>query len=87
MALYKNIMPYFDELIHVYGWYLSMWFPLKIWTPKCFTITKILGTQFLNPGEDPDFICLEIPIEKSASAKKHRSWPSDNVREMILIFI
>ena len=35
MTLFNDIMPYFDELIHVYGW--NMWSPLKIWTPKNFT--------------------------------------------------
>ena len=38
MTLFYNIMPYFDEFIHVNGWNMSiMWFPLKIWRPKNFT--------------------------------------------------
>ena len=38
MTLYNDIMPYFDEFIHVYGWNMSIWWsPLKIWTPKNFT--------------------------------------------------
>ena len=46
MALYKDIMPYSDKFIHVYGWNLSiLWSPFKIWTPKNFTIAN-----FLNPG-------------------------------------
>ena len=35
MTLFNDIMPYFDEFIHVYGWNMSiLWSPLKIWTPK-----------------------------------------------------
>ena len=50
MTLYKNIMPYFDKFIHVYGWNLSiLWSPLSIWTPNNFTIANF-GTKFLNPG-------------------------------------
>ena len=38
MTLFNDIMPYFDEFIHVYGWNMSiLWSPLKIWTPKNFT--------------------------------------------------
>ena len=38
MTLINDIMPYFDEFIHVYGWNLSInVIPLKIWTPKNFT--------------------------------------------------
>ena len=41
MTLYKDIMPYFDKFIHVYGWNRSfLWAPLKIWMPKYFTIAK-----------------------------------------------
>ena len=35
MTLFNDIMPYFDEFIHVYGWNMSiLWSPLKIWTPQ-----------------------------------------------------
>ena len=38
MTLIIDIMPYFDEFLHVYGWNISIsWSPLKIWTPKNFT--------------------------------------------------
>ena len=38
MTLINDIMPYFDEFIHVYGWNMSiLWSPLQIWTPKNFT--------------------------------------------------
>ena len=38
MTLITDIMPYFDEFIHVYGWNMSiLWSPLKIWTPENFT--------------------------------------------------
>ena len=38
MTLFNEIMPYVDELIHVYGWNMGiLWYPLKIWTPKNFT--------------------------------------------------
>ena len=41
MTLYKDIMPYFDEYIHVYVWNLSrLWSPLKMWTPKNFTMAN-----------------------------------------------
>ena len=51
MPLYKDIMPYFDQFIHVYGLNLNiLWSSLKIWTPKNLTI---LDTQFLNPVLDP----------------------------------
>ena len=50
MTFYKDIMPYFDKYIHVYGWNLSiLWSPLKIWTLKILQ-WPILGTQFLIPG-------------------------------------
>ena len=52
MTLFNDIMPYFDEFIHVYGWNMSI---LCMWSPKKFGCSKILrlpilGTQFLNPG-------------------------------------
>ena len=38
MTLFNDIMPYFDEFIHVYGWNMSiLWSPLKIGTPQNFT--------------------------------------------------
>ena len=38
MTFFNDIMPYFDEFIHVYGWNMSiLWSPLKSWTPKKFT--------------------------------------------------
>ena len=38
MTLLNDIMPYFDEFIHVYGWNMSiLWSPLKMWMPKNFT--------------------------------------------------
>ena len=38
MTLFNDIMPYFDEFIHVYDGNMSiLWYPLKIWTPKNFT--------------------------------------------------
>ena len=38
MTLFNDIMPFFDDFIHVYGWNMSiLWSPLKIWTPKYFT--------------------------------------------------
>ena len=38
MTLFNDIMPYFDEFTHVYGWNMSiLWYPLKIWTPQNFT--------------------------------------------------
>ena len=41
MTFYKDIMPYFDKYKHVYGWNISiLWSPLKIWTPKIFTMAN-----------------------------------------------
>ena len=41
MTFFNDIMPYFDEFIHVYGWNMSiLWSPLKIWTPKNFTTSN-----------------------------------------------
>ena len=38
MTLFNDIMPYFDEFIHVYVWNMRiLWSPLKIWTPKNLT--------------------------------------------------
>ena len=38
MTLFNDIVPYFDEFIHVYGWNMSiLWSHLKIWMPKIFT--------------------------------------------------
>ena len=36
MTLNKDIMPYFDKFIHVYGSNLSILGSFKIWTPKKF---------------------------------------------------
>ena len=50
MTLFNDIMPYFDEFIHVYGLNMSiLWPPLKFGRPKILQL-PILGTQFLNPG-------------------------------------
>ena len=41
MTLYKNIMPYFNKEIHIYGCNLSiLWSFLKIRTIKNFTVTN-----------------------------------------------
>ena len=38
MTLFNDIMTYFDEFIHVYGWNMSiLWSPINIWMPKSFT--------------------------------------------------
>ena len=38
MTLFNDIMPYFDEFIHVYGQNMSILrSPLKVWMPKYFT--------------------------------------------------
>ena len=38
MTLNNDIMPYFDEFIHVYGWKMKiLWPPLKFWIPQNFT--------------------------------------------------
>ena len=39
---YKDIMPYFDKFIHVYGLNVNvLWSYLKIWPPQNFTIAII----------------------------------------------
>ena len=41
MTLFNDIKPDFNELIHVYGCYLStLLSPLKNWTPQNFTIVN-----------------------------------------------
>ena len=40
MALYVDIMLYFNKLILVYGYNLSMSSPLRIWMPKSFSIAN-----------------------------------------------
>ena len=53
MTLYKDIMPYLDKFIHVYGWNLSvLWSPSKIWTPKSFSIANFrhpVSKSWLRP--------------------------------------
>ena len=53
MILYKDIMPYFDKYKHVHGWNLSiLWSPLKIWTPKNFTLANFrhpVSKSWLRP--------------------------------------
>ena len=53
MALYKDIMSYFDKFIHVYGWNLSvLWYPSTIWTPKSFSIANFrhpVSKSWLRP--------------------------------------
>ena len=40
-TLLYDIIPYFGEFIHVYGWNLSiLWSPFKIWTPQNFTMAN-----------------------------------------------
>ena len=56
MTLYKDIMPYFDTFIHVYGWNLSiLWSPLIIWMPKNYTIANFghpVSKSWLRPWEE-----------------------------------
>ena len=50
MTLFNDIMPYFDEFIHVYGCNMSiLWSPFKFGCPKILQL-PILGTKFLNTG-------------------------------------
>ena len=51
MTLFNDIMPYFNEFIHVYGWNMNiLWSSLKKFgRPKILQL-PILGTLFLNPG-------------------------------------
>ena len=55
MTLYKDIMPYFGKFTKVYGYivYCILWSIYKFARPKILQL-PILGTQFLNPGSDPD---------------------------------
>ena len=47
MSMFKNIMPYFDKFILVYGWNLSiLWSPLKIWTPLKFNNCQFWAPSF-----------------------------------------
>ena len=59
MTLFKDIVPYFDNFIHVYG--RNMWSPLTIWTPKKFTIDNFRHPEFPNPGLDhPAFKLMDL---------------------------
>ena len=53
MPLYKDIMPYFDKFIHVYGFSLNiLWSSLKIWMPKNLTIVNFghpVSKSWLRP--------------------------------------
>ena len=53
MTLYKDIMPYFDKFIHVYGWNMSiLWSPSKFWTPQNFAIANFrhpVSKSWLRP--------------------------------------
>ena len=53
MTLFNNIMPYFNEFIHVYGWNMSiLWSHLKIWMPKNFTTANFrhpVSKSWLRP--------------------------------------
>ena len=57
MTLYKDIMPYFDKFIHVYGWNQSiLWSPLEIWTPTNFIIAnfgQLVFKSWLRPWVNP----------------------------------
>ena len=58
MTLYKSIMPYFDKVLHVYGWKLSkLWSPLKIWTPTTLTIAN-----FGHPAVSKSWLrpCIQV---------------------------
>ena len=61
LTLFNDIMTYFDEFIYVYGWNMSiMWSPLKIWTPKIFTIANFrhpVSKSWLRPCAGVSF-CL-----------------------------
>ena len=53
MTMYKDIVPYFDKFIHVYGWNMSILLsPLKFWTPQNFTIANFrhpVSKSWLRP--------------------------------------
>ena len=57
MTLFNDIMPYFDEFIHVCGWNMSiLWYPLKIWTPQNFTTANFrhpVSKSWLRHWSDP----------------------------------
>ena len=53
LTLYKDIMTYRDEFIHVHGWNLSiLWSPLNIWTLQNFTTANFghpVSKSWLRP--------------------------------------
>ena len=75
MMLFNDIMPYFDEFIHVYGWNMSiLWSPLKIWTPKNFTTSNFrhpVSKSWLRHWEEgyPQTLSLGRPF-----LQQHRGW-------------
>ena len=59
----KDIMPYFDQSTHVYGWNLSiLWSPLKFWMPQNFTIANFghpVSKSWLRPWLNPfSLLCI-----------------------------
>ena len=65
MILYKDVMTYFDESMHVYGWILSI---LKCGRLKILQL-PILGTQFLIPSYHKTMHGMMVPMFSSGMSK------------------
>ena len=71
MTLFNDIMPYFDEFIHVYGWNMSiLWSPLKIWTPQNFTTAN-----FRHPVSK-SWLRHWLPFKRGRSSTMYSVWLS-----------
>ena len=71
MTLFNDIMPYFDEFIHVYDWNMSILrSPLKIWTPKNFTTANFrhpVSNSWLRHWPQMSINQIWIPVPGSFS--------------------
>ena len=97
-TLFNDIMPYFDELTHVYGWNMSiLWSPLKIWTPNLI-LSEIIQMKYIKgsngyvlrkfAGFNSAFFwlvaCFETPF---AHWCDNESWtPSENINSFSDVF-
>ena len=61
MTLFNDIMPYFDEFIHVYGCNMSIFvYPLKIWT-QLFNFTHPVSKSRLRHWSRLPEFTLSVP--------------------------
>ena len=83
MKFYEDSMPYFDKVIHVYGWNLRiLWYPLKIWTPQNLTIANFrhpVSKFWLSPCH-----ITEMAVIESTSPNVSSSWTPPLEKSLLL---